>query len=132
MDIEQKKWALKGAVLGFLSVVLGAMGAHWFQSKLTVLQLGSLNTALYFLFFHALLFLLFSIKYIEQYNKALWFIFIGISLFSGSIVLFSFMHAFSVSLIPFSHFITPIGGFVLIAGWGMMVYKSVMDKKGIK
>ncbi|CAM1342348.1 DUF423 domain-containing protein [Tenacibaculum aestuarii] len=110
-----------GAILGMIAVILGAFGAHALKSKLTSEALESFETAVRYQFFHVLL-LLFVNMYTEftnkEKNRISYFLITGILLFSGSIYLIYLLHVPAKSI----WFVTPLGGVLLIIGWGLLAY----------
>lgn len=109
------------AILGMIAVILGAFGAHALKSKLTPEALESFETAVRYQFFHVLL-LLFVNMYTEftnkEKNKISYFLIAGILLFSGSIYLIYLLSVPAKSI----WFVTPLGGVLLIVGWGLLAY----------
>ncbi|WP_298999335.1 DUF423 domain-containing protein [uncultured Tenacibaculum sp.] len=109
------------AVLGMIAVILGAFGAHALKSKLTPEALESFETAVRYQFFHVLL-LLFVNMYTEftnkEKNRISYFLIAGILLFSGSIYLIYLLNVPAKSI----WFVTPLGGVLLIVGWGLLAY----------
>ncbi|MDE0535503.1 DUF423 domain-containing protein [Tenacibaculum sp. L6] len=109
------------AVLGMIAVILGAFGAHALKSKLTPEALESFETAVRYQFFHVLL-LLFVNMYTEftnkEKNRISYFLIAGILLFSGSIYLIYLLSVPAKSI----WFVTPLGGVLLIVGWGLLAY----------
>ncbi len=109
------------AVLGMIAVILGAFGAHALKSKLTPEALESFETAVRYQFFHVLL-LLFVNIYTEftnkEKNRISYFLIAGILLFSGSIYLIYLLNVPAKSI----WFVTPLGGVLLIIGWGLLAY----------
>lgn len=114
-----------GAILGMLGVILGAMAAHALEKTLTADQLDSFETAVRFQMYHALLLLILGFI-LEKHshktlNMAVYLLLIGTILFSGSIYL--------LVLTPVKlGIITPIGGTILIAGWGAMILWAMKQK----
>ena len=122
--------AFIGALFMFLGVLLGALGSHALQEKLSQDSLNSFMIAIRYMMFHGLALLMLSaLPFISTSSKewiALAFV-SGTLLFSISILLFSTkqLHGLTVSFLgP----ITPIGGLLLLLGWG---YLSVMLFKAI-
>ncbi|WP_435255494.1 DUF423 domain-containing protein [Tenacibaculum sp. A30] len=109
------------AILGMIAVILGAFGAHALKSKLTPEALESFETAVRYQFFHVLL-LLFVNMYTEftnkEKNRISYFLIAGILLFSGSIYLIYLLNVPAKSI----WFVTPLGGVLLIVGWGLLAY----------
>lgn len=103
------------SLLGAITIVLGAFGAHALQEILDVSELKNFETAVRYQMYHVLvlLFLNTQSKFSKKVknNLSLMF-FIGILLFSGSIYAITFgISAKSI------WFVTPVGGLFLIFGW---------------
>ncbi len=106
------------ALLGMLTILLGAFGAHSLEDKLEPEALKSFETGIRYMMYHvfALLFVNSSSLLKEKSKKRISLLFFaGVFLFSGSIFLIS------LGLIPASQiwFVTPIGGILLILSWLM-------------
>jgi len=104
------------ALLGMLTVLMGAFGAHSLEDKLEPEALKSFETGIRYMMYHvlALLFINSSSLLQEKSKKRIsLLIFAGLTLFSGSIFLIS------LGLIPASKiwFVTPMGGILLILSW---------------
>ena len=109
------------ALLGALTIALGAFGAHALEETLEPKQLDSFETAVRYQMYHvlALLFVQTSNMLSVRSRKQISFLFYaGILCFSGSIYAITFG-------IPASSiwFVTPLGGLLLIVGWLVMGYK---------
>jgi len=111
------------AVFGFLSVALGAMGAHALRPLLSEASLGNFETAVKYQFYHALALLAVAILVQYGHKKLLtasgWLFFVGILCFSGSLFLLSTreLHGMAVSWLgP----VTPLGGLFLMSGWALV------------
>lgn len=108
------------AILGAITIILGAFGAHALKEKLNIDQLTSFETAVKYQFYHVLVLLFVfttnRLKLVEK-KRIGWLFFIGILFFSGSIYAITFgVPAASI------WFITPFGGFLFILGWLLMAY----------
>lgn len=104
------------ALLGMLTVLMGAFGAHSLEDKLEPEALKSFETGIRYMMYHvlALLFINGSSLLQEKSKKRISFLFLaGVLLFSGSIFLIS------LGLVPASKiwFVTPLGGILLILSW---------------
>ncbi len=112
------------SVLGITAVILGAFGAHALKTKLSPEAIQSFETAVRYQFLHVLL-LLFVNTYNEfsskQKNSVSWFLIAGILLFSGSIYAIYLLGVPAKSI----WFVTPLGGVLLIVGWGLMSYQFI-------
>ena len=103
------------ALIGALTIVLGAFGAHALQDTLTANGLKSFETAVDYQMYHVIV-LLFVNSYSEfslkTKNIVSYLFFAGILFFSGSI------YAITLGVNPKSiWFITPLGGLIFILGW---------------
>ncbi len=104
------------ALLGMLTVLLGAFGAHSLEDRLQPEALNSFETGIRYMMYHvlALLFINSSSMLKEKTKKTISLLFFaGLLLFSGSIFLIS------LGLIPAKQiwFVTPLGGILLILSW---------------
>jgi uncharacterized membrane protein YgdD (TMEM256/DUF423 family) len=107
-------------LLGMLSIILGAFGAHALKDLLTTAQLLSFETAVRYQMYHVIV-LLFVNTYQgfspTQKNRISFLFFFGILFFSGSIYAIQ-LTKITAKLI---WFITPFGGVLLAIGWGYML-----------
>lgn len=108
--------------LGMTAVILGAFGAHALKHKLSIESMQSFETAVRYQMYHvlALLFINISSVFSEETKRKLTIIFVaGIAFFSGSIYA---MKLLDISA-KYIWFITPLGGLLLIFGWGFMGFR---------
>lgn len=121
------KWfVIIGAVSGFLSVALGAFGAHGLNDKLSEHFMDIYQTGVQYQMYHSLSLLLIGILTNQWRNCAelLWsgyLMIVGIILFSGS------LYVLSLTGITWLGAITPLGGTALLVGWfllGLAAYKN--------
>lgn len=119
-----------GAIYGLLSVILGAFGAHAFKKILSVERLESFETGVRYQMYAGLFLLI--VGYILKFETgaekwiSLLMIF-GVFLFSFSIYFLSFQDYWGVSL-KFLGPITPLGGFLMIISWAMLIWYFVKNK----
>jgi len=111
-------------VLGMLTIILGAFGAHALKDKLSSEALQSFETAVRYQMYHVIVLLFVNIYqgFSPEFKTTLTITFlVGILFFSGSIYL---MH---LAKVPAKSiwFVTPLGGLILIVGWGMMAYHFI-------
>ncbi len=118
-----KVWLLSGALFGFLSVVLGAFGAHSLKNVLDAYGKSIYEKAVLYQMFHAIG--LFGVGLLQHllketsFSLAGWGFMVGILLFSGSLYLLA------VTGLKWLGAITPIGGLAFLFGWGSLII-SVM------
>ena len=108
-------WIISASIFGFLSVALGAFGAHGLKNILILNQTTDVyNKAVLYQMFHTLALLFLGlIQLVEQKSNiiaGLSFI-IGIIIFSGS------LYVLSVTNMKWLGAITPIGGCFFLVGW---------------
>ena len=120
---------LKGAILGAIAVVLGALGAHALKNILTLDQLSSFETGVKYQIYHAILLVILSLMVKSTSSKylltAVNLIFLGVILFSGSIYLLTLKNILGIEFLKFAGPITPIGGILLVAGWFLLIIEAL-------
>ncbi|MGV6943597.1 DUF423 domain-containing protein [Sphingobacterium kyonggiense] len=110
---------ISGSILGILSIVFGAFGAHALKKVLSEDRLSSFEVGVRYQMYAALTLLLigYNFQFVDSYERwAVYGILYGCILFSGSIYLLSFKDVWKVNL-KFLGPITPLGGVLMIIGW---------------
>lgn len=109
------------SILGCLSVIFGAFGAHALEDLLSPESLKSYETGVRYMMLHSVVLLFINssaLLEVKTRNRLSYLFFFGILLFSGSIFLIS-LGLVEAGVI---WFVTPLGGLLLIFGWiGMVV-----------
>jgi uncharacterized membrane protein YgdD (TMEM256/DUF423 family) len=120
-----------GAILGGLTIILGAFAAHIIKSRVAPDVLTVFETAVRYQMYHVVAIFLTAILYKEFPTKSIaWagkLFLLGIILFSGSLYLLTFVKAIGADNFTWLGAITPFGGVAFIAGWGML-FKSFLNK----
>lgn len=116
-----------GAIYGGLSVILGAMGAHALKKVLSEAQLASFEVGVKYMMYHALVLIL--VAYIFNLETKLesfmaWSFALGTFLFSVSIYFLSMSDVLGINL-RFLGPVTPLGGLLMIVGWGLLVVNII-------
>ncbi|MCC7332437.1 MAG: DUF423 domain-containing protein [Flavobacteriales bacterium] len=128
----EKSSLIKGSVLSFFAVIFGALGAHALKQHLLPEQLVAFETAVRYQLFHALAILILSIVLKNKSSKLLRtsinLFFLGVILFSGSIYVLTLKSVLVFEQLRFVGPITPIGGFILILGWLLLIWEGVRMK----
>ena len=125
-----KKIISSGAILGMLTIIIGAFGAHALKKILSIEELSTFETGVRYQMFHAL-FLLFVGMFQEISQKAkktiYYLVIFGVLFFSGSIYLLATnkLTTFDFKVIGF---VTPVGGLLLILAWGVL-FVNILKKK---
>ena len=117
-------------VLGGLSILLGAFGAHALKALIGVESLQAFETGVRYQMYHAL-FLLFvgNTDLIKPKSKKIIFYLtvLGVLFFSGSIygLATNILTSFDFKTIGF---VTPIGGLLFVLAW-IMLFRDIIKKK---
>ncbi|WP_439882388.1 DUF423 domain-containing protein [Pontibacter sp. MBLB2868] len=119
--MTQKAILLIATALGALSVAIGAFGAHALAPMLQATgRTDTFETAVKYQMYHTLALLAVGLLLFRVEQPALqvaaWCFFLGIVVFSGS------LYTLCATGITWLGAITPIGGTLLIVGWGAMFY----------
>ncbi|MEO0527632.1 MAG: DUF423 domain-containing protein [Bacteroidota bacterium] len=120
---------LMGALYGLLAVVFGAFGAHALKKSFTEEQLKSFETGVKYQMYHAILLIVlgFNFGFTTPLETYIVYCFIlGTFLFSFSIYALC-LSASKGEKLKFLGPITPIGGLLLVIGWGLLGYSFVME-----
>ena len=121
-----KFWFLSAGIFGFLSVVLGAFGAHSLKNVLDDYGKSIYEKAVLYQMFHAAA--LFAVGMIQHFEKetsfsmAGWGFFIGIVLFSGS------LYVLAGTGMKWLGAITPFGGVAFLFGWFWLVWSIIKGR----
>lgn len=119
--MTQKAILLTASLLGALGVVFGAFGAHALGPMLQASgRLDTYETAVKYQMYHTLALLAVGLLLFHVHQPALqvaaWCFFLGILVFSGS------LYTLCMTGMTWLGAVTPIGGVLLIAGWGALFY----------
>jgi uncharacterized membrane protein YgdD (TMEM256/DUF423 family) len=120
-----KTFLLLGCLNAFLSVALGAFGAHALKTKLTAMDtLTVYQTGVQYHMIHAIALILIALLSDKLGSHSLvtvsgWSLLIGIILFSGS------LYVLSISGIKILGAITPLGGVAFLLGWILLAVAAL-------
>lgn len=118
-----KVFIIIAIINGFLSVALGAFGAHGLEGKVSESMLKVWEKAVTYQMFHTAILLIVGILATKIQGSSIiwagWLFFIGILLFSGSLYIYSTTGIKSLAMI------TPFGGLTFLAGWILFGYAVV-------
>lgn len=120
--MSPKAALISGSLLGFLSVAIGAFGAHALKPFLTETnRLATYETAVQYQMYHAFALILTGILGLHMPKTDLSWVavlfFLGILIFSGSLFLLC------ATGIRWLGAITPLGGTAFLAAWLLLVWK---------
>ena len=125
-----KQIAIISVLLIALGIVLGAFGAHGLKEVVTPEKVASYEVGVRYQIYHGLALLVLSLNAskIEGSLKVfLIFILTGVLLFSGSIYFLALNDVLSPDL-SFLGPVTPIGGVLMIMGWGVLLRQFLKMK----
>jgi|SRR5690625_267511 len=115
-----KALVLIGALYGFISVALGAFGAHGLEGKISEDALKTWEKAVQYQMFHAISIIVTGLALTKFQSGTLlfsgWAFVIGVLLFSGS------LYVYSTTGIRMLAMITPFGGVIFLIGWILFGY----------
>ena len=121
------------AILGFLSVILGAFAAHALKELLSDYAVNIFETGVRYQFYHVFALLAAGILYKEFPNQFIkWsgiFFIAGIILFSGSLYFLTYVKGTIMPGYKWIGPITPIGGLFFILGWLFLFIGCFKNKK---
>lgn len=118
-----RTFLILGSLNMFLSVALGAFGAHGLKSRISADMLTIYQTGVHYHMIHALGIIAVALAASKLPAVALiswagWSMLIGIVLFSGS------LYALSITGIKVLGAITPFGGVAFLLGWLLLAYAA--------
>lgn len=122
MLISPKFMLVAGSVLGFLSVALGAFGAHALKPfLLETNRLATYETAVHYQMFHGMALLITGILALQfresDFSMVAVLFLAGILVFSGSLYLLC------ATGIRWLGAVTPLGGTAFLAGWLLLGWR---------
>ena len=118
-----------GALYGLLAVIFGAFGAHVLKKSFSEDQLKSFETGVKYQMYHAILLVVlsFNLNLETAIEKNMIYCFIiGTFLFSFSIYGLTLSASKGRKLKALGP-ITPLGGLLLVIGWGLLLYSFVRN-----
>lgn len=119
MDLKQlaiaKPYLLVGAFFALTGVILGAFGSHGLKGKIEERFLDAFDVGVRYQLIHSLALLLIAITLL--FFPSSFFSYAALSIALGTFIFSSSLYVLALSKIGIFGAITPIGGFLLIAGW---------------
>lgn len=119
-----KLFIILGALNAFLSVALGAFGAHGLEKMVESKYLEIWKTGVQYQMFHATGLLVVGVLLSKLPGNALlswsgWMMLIGIILFSGS------LYVLTITQVGVLGAITPLGGVAFLVAWALLIIAAV-------
>lgn len=125
-----KKIVVTATILGALTIMIGAFGAHGLKELISEKSLTSFETGVRYQMYHVIVLLIIGCTSVISIKTQKWvflFFVFGILFFSGSIYLLTLNDFLPFNTKTFA-FITPIGGLLLIIGWLRLTYGVIVNK----
>ncbi|MDA0788994.1 MAG: DUF423 domain-containing protein [Proteobacteria bacterium] len=107
---------ITAAVSGFLSVALGAFGAHGLKSVLPADRLDVFATGVTYQMNHALALLVVGILY-GLWSERTWLAASGLCFIAGTVLFSGSLYALTLTGMKWWGPVTPVGGLLLLGGW---------------
>jgi uncharacterized membrane protein YgdD (TMEM256/DUF423 family) len=115
-----KLFLITGTLFGGTAAMIGAFGAHALKAVLESSgRIETFETAVKYQFYHALALILLGILMLNREHTYLTYS--GYSLIGGVIIFSGSLYVLCLSGITKFGMITPIGGLLMIVGWGLMM-----------
>lgn len=108
------------AIVAMLAVALGAFGAHGLEGKVDARALGWWETATFYLLTHAV-----AVLAVGLSGKGGLFASGAIVLLCGALLFAATLYAMTLGAPRWLGAVTPLGGLVMIAGWGMLAFAAM-------
>jgi uncharacterized membrane protein YgdD (TMEM256/DUF423 family) len=127
--IMNRKILITASLFGAIAVVLGAFGAHGLKNLIPADALTIWAKGVEYQFYHTLALLFLSqMPESKLIRLAHVFFSLGILFFSGSLYLLATRTVTDISFVNYIGPVTPIGGLLLIVGWGMLLLSALKSK----
>ncbi|MCB0583939.1 MAG: DUF423 domain-containing protein [Phaeodactylibacter sp.] len=131
----RKTFLRLGSLMALTAVALGAFGAHALRGILSSTDLNTFEIGVRYQFYHALATLIAGIllyfRKTPMLSRAGWLFIGGVTLFSGSLYILSVSDIFNIPK-TFLGPVTPIGGIMLILGWGALIWATFEEPERIR
>ncbi|MBG9943442.1 DUF423 domain-containing protein [Brevibacillus formosus] len=114
-----KLFLMLGSISGFLSVALGAFGAHALKEKLDDYSLGIFHTGVTYQTTHALALVLVALL-LKWYPDSSGLVWAGWCFAAGTLIFSGSLYTLAMTGIKVLGAITPIGGVLFLAGWALL------------
>lgn len=116
------------ALAGMTAVAFGAFGAHGLKNLVTADKIVLWEKGVQYQIYHSLALFMCYLYLRKESSKTIrnagWCFLAGIICFSGSLYLLATIQLTGIPVAIIGP-ITPIGGFFLIAGWGLVLIKAL-------
>ena len=112
------------ALSGFISVAMGAFGAHGLREKLAPNLMSAFETGVLYQFIHSLAVIACCIL-AYQFERAMWFLYAAIAFLLGILLFSGSLYGLALTNMKWLGPVTPVGGLLFLAGWALMLKAAV-------
>jgi uncharacterized membrane protein YgdD (TMEM256/DUF423 family) len=115
--LMERTFLFLASISGFISVALGAFGAHALKGRLDAYHLGVFRTGVEYQFYHTFALAWVGLMATAQtplFRWSGWLFLTGIVIFSGS------LYTLALTRIPWWGAITPLGGICFLVAWCLL------------
>jgi len=112
-----------GAISGFLSVALGAFGAHGLKNRLSAEMLAIFETGVRYQMYHALALL--AVSWACSRWPGTWSAGSGWLFLAGTLIFSGSLYVLALSGVRWLGAITPLGGLAFLAGWLCLLVAAI-------
>ena len=115
-----KIWLFLAAFFGFLSVALGAFGAHSLKNILDEYGKSVYEKAVLYQMFHSMA--LFAVGVLQHLFKGIHFSPVGFGFLAGILLFSGSLYVLAITGLKWLGAITPIGGLSFLFGWAWLIF----------
>lgn len=128
-----KGYLKTAAILGALSVAMGAFAAHKLKEMVAADAVAIFETGVRYQFYHVFALMAVGVLYLYfKKNILKWagiFFIAGIILFSGSLYILTYVRAANIPDMKWVGPVTPLGGLCFIVGWVLLFFSIGSGKE---
>jgi uncharacterized membrane protein YgdD (TMEM256/DUF423 family) len=109
---------------GFLSVAIGAFGAHGLKGKLPANLMSAFDTAVQYQAIHTLAILAACLLSL-QFGRGIWFQYAGVGFLIGIVLFSGSLYGLALTNLRWLGPVTPIGGLFFLGGWALLLVATI-------
>jgi uncharacterized membrane protein YgdD (TMEM256/DUF423 family) len=123
MTLVQQIFFICGTLFGMLGITAGAFGSHYLKNKFTPEDLSIFEVAVRYQMYHALA--LIALAAILGWMSSNWIVATGWCWIFGTLIFSASLYLLVFTGVRTWGAVTPIGGILLVAGWGLLVVAAL-------
>jgi len=122
-------WAIVGAMVCLLSVVIGAFAAHSLKTTLSDYQIGIVGTGAQYQMYHGLAILISSLLFLALQTPTKLIHFVNSAFAAGCLLFPISLYCLALTEVKMFAYFTPLGGLFFIIGWCLLIWAIVKSPK---